>query len=253
MRLMIITIISLCCLLPIATRAELPLDDLAIYMSFDDIQGNKVIDGSANGNDGTIMKASVAKGKGKYGDAMEFKGGDNHVLIKSSNSLSIADEVTISAWVNWNDAPGDGWLTIMANGTQGGPWENYGLFVNRGSRYFYFTLSVGAVAVMNSGDGSTEPEKWTHCVCTYDGKVAKIYVDGDLTNETPHGGKLEARDQDLRLGHRFGSGHWYNGYLDEIVVFSVALDEDQVRKKRVATSRRLLMFRHVENWQPYLG
>ena len=101
------------------------------------------------------MKASVAKGKGKYGNAMEFKGGDNHVLIKSSKSLSIADEVTISAWVNWNDAPGNGWLCVMANGSQGGPWENYGLFVNRGSRYFYFTLSVGgegAHKVMNSGN-----------------------------------------------------------------------------------------------------
>ena len=96
MRLMIIVTVLLSCLLPIATRAELPLDALAFYMSFDDIQGNKVGDGSENGNDGTIMKASVAKDKGKYGNAMEFKGGDNHVLIKSSKSLSIADEVTIS-------------------------------------------------------------------------------------------------------------------------------------------------------------
>ena len=121
MKLMIIAIVLLCCLLPISTRAELPLDDLALYMSFDDIQGNKVMDGSEHGNDGTIMKASLAKGKGKYGDAMEFEGGDNHVLIKNSDSLSIADEVTISAWVNWNDAPGNGWLCVMANGSQGGP------------------------------------------------------------------------------------------------------------------------------------
>ena len=233
MRLTIFVIVLLGCLLPIATRAELPLDDLAIYMSFDDIQGDKVMDGSENGNDGTIMKASVAKGKGKYGNAMEFKGGDNHVLIKSSKSLSIAGEVTISAWVNWNDAPGDGWLCIMANGMQGGPWENYGLFVNRGSRYFYFTLSAGgegAHKVMNSGNGTTEPETWMHCVCTYDGKDAKIYIDGDLINQAPHGLKLVEGDLDLRLGHRGGSGHWYNGLLDEVAVFSVALDEDQVKE-----------------------
>ena len=46
MRLKIIVTVLLCCLLPVATRAELPLDDLALYMSFDDIQGNKVMDGS---------------------------------------------------------------------------------------------------------------------------------------------------------------------------------------------------------------
>ena len=233
MKLTISVIVLLCCLFPIATRAELPLDNLAIYMSFDDVQGDKVMDGSENGNHGTIMKASLAKGKGKYGNAMEFKGGDNHVLIKSSKSLSIDDEVSISAWVNWNDAPGNGWLTVIANGMQGGPWENYGLFVNRGSRYFYFTLSAGgegAHKTMNSGAGTTEPETWMHCVCTYDGKDAKIYVDGDLRNQAPHGLKLVGGDQDLRLGHRGGSGHWYNGLLDEIAVFSVALDEDQVKE-----------------------
>ena len=53
----------LCCLLPIATRAELPLDDLVLYMSFDDVQGNKVMDGSEHGNHGTIVKASLAKGQ----------------------------------------------------------------------------------------------------------------------------------------------------------------------------------------------
>lgn len=65
---------------------------------------------------------------------------------------------------------------------------------------------------------------------TYDGKDAKIYIDGELINEVPHGLELVAGDQDLRLGHRGGSGHWYNGLLDEIAVFSVALDEDQVKE-----------------------
>lgn len=34
----------------------------------------------------------------------------------------------------------------------------------------------------------------------------------------------------IEIGHRGGSGHWYNGLLDEIAVFSVALDEDQVKE-----------------------
>ena len=35
---------------------------------------------------------------------------------------------------------------------------------------------------------------------------------------------------DLRLGHREGSGHSYNELLDEIAVFSVALNEKQVKE-----------------------
>ena len=218
---------------PVVLKAELPFDELALYMSFSQLDGDKVIDESGNKNHGKIEKAKLAKGKGKYGDAMQFKGGDNHVLIKSSKTLSIPDEVTISVWVNWNDAPGDGWLAVLANGKQGGPWENYGLFVNRGSRYFYFTTSLGGEGehkVRNSGNNTTEPEKWTHCVCTYDGKTAKIYVDGELKKEDAQGLKLVGGNVDLRLGHREGSGHWYNGLIDEVAIFSVALNKKQVQE-----------------------
>ena len=169
-----------CCFYSIVAYAELLFDKLALYISFDKIAKDTVIDEFGNKTDGKIIKAKVVAGKGKYGDGMEFKGGNSLVQIKNSKTLSI------SAWVNWNDAPGDGWLCVLANGKQGGPWENYGLFVNRGARYYYFTTSLGvegAHKVRNSGHGITEPKKWMHCVCAYDGKSAKIYVDGELKKD----------------------------------------------------------------------
>ena len=160
-RLIVGLLLLVCFVLPVTLKAELPFDELALYMSFSQLDGDKVIDESGNKNHGKIEKAKLAKGKGKYGDAMEFNGKDSHVLIKNSDSLSISDEVTISVWVNWKDA-GDGWLCVLANGKQGGPWENYGLFVNRGARYYYFTTSLGAEGahkVRNSGNSTTEPKK----------------------------------------------------------------------------------------------
>ena len=116
----VLILIIVCSLaLPILGRTELPLDKLALYMSFDNVSGDTVKDESKHGNNGKIVKASTAKGKGKYGDAMEFNGKDSHVLIKNSDALSISGEVTISVWVNWKDA-GDGWLCVLANGKQGG-------------------------------------------------------------------------------------------------------------------------------------
>ena len=55
-------------------------------MSFDNIKGNKVEDLSSKGNHGEIKKDKVAKGNGKYGDAMEFNGKDSYVEIKHSDS-----------------------------------------------------------------------------------------------------------------------------------------------------------------------
>ena len=104
MKKFLILIIVCSLALPILGRTELPLDKLALYVSFDNVSGDTVKDESKNGNNGKIVKASAAKGKGKYGDAMEFNGKDSHVLIKNSDSLSISGEVTISVWVNWKDA-----------------------------------------------------------------------------------------------------------------------------------------------------
>jgi hypothetical protein len=228
MRKFAISLLILFCFSVIA-QAKLPLDKLALYMSFDKISNDKVLDESENKNDGKIIKAKVAKGKGKYGDAMEFNGKDSFIDIKNSKSLSIPDQVSISAWVNWKNA-GDGWLAVLANGKQGGPWENYGLFVNRGGTYFYFTLSLGGEGehvTQKTAGGDTKDGEWTHCVCTYDGKSAKIYVNGKLKLDQARGAKLIGGKQPLRIGHRNGSGHWYNGLIDEVAVFSVALDDKQ--------------------------
>ena len=65
MKLPISAIVLLCCLLSTATRAELPIDELALYMSFDDIQGNKVMDGSEHGNVEARGKLATTWGKMK--------------------------------------------------------------------------------------------------------------------------------------------------------------------------------------------
>ena len=86
--LLLMSVISLL-LVPTYTRAkvaELPIDNLALYMSFDNIKGNKIEDLSGKGNHGEIKKDKVAKGNGKYGDAMEFNGKNSYVKIKHSDS-----------------------------------------------------------------------------------------------------------------------------------------------------------------------
>ena len=55
-------------------------------------------------------------------------------------------------------------------------------------------------------------------------------IDGELIKEDPAGDKLIGGSVDLRLGHREGSGHWYNGLIDEVAIFSEALNEKQVKE-----------------------
>ncbi len=200
--------------------------ELVAYWTFDEASGDTAFDSSGNGNDGTINGAQW--GQGKYGPALEFNGQDNYVEVPTSGSLEMNSTVSVAAWINWTD-DGDGWLCIMANGQQGGPWENYGLFVNRGGGYLYFTLNLDGGHVTQSAPGGVvAPGEWLHACATWDGSAARIYVNGEMVLEQAQTGTLTPTGLPLRIGHRNGSPHFYNGSVDDVRVYNHALAEAEI-------------------------
>ncbi|MGB2864922.1 MAG: LamG domain-containing protein [Sedimentisphaerales bacterium] len=216
-------LISFVLVLSIAGNASA---DLVSYWTFDEGSGDAVYDTSGNDNNGTINGATW--GVGKYGTALQFNGQDNYVEVPSSNSLEIEENVTIAAWVNWIDA-GDTWICILANGQQNGPWENYGLFVNRSSRFLYFTLSLdGGHVPQQTPNNITVPNEWVHVCATWDGSAARIYVNAEMELEIAQAGTLVPPGLPLRIGHRNGSAHYFNGTLDEVRIYNHALTEAEI-------------------------
>jgi len=196
------------------------------HWKFDEGAGATAYDSSGNGNDGTIHGAEWDDGK--YGEALHFNGADNYVEVPTSDSLEMDDKVTVSAWINWTDA-GDSWLCVMANGQQNGPWENYGLFVNRTSRFVYLTLSLdGDHVTQRTPDNVVEPDEWVHVGATWDGSVARIYANGVMELEQVQTGQLVPPGLPLRIGHRNGSSHYYNGSIDDVQIYDRVLTEQEL-------------------------
>jgi hypothetical protein len=219
----LIYLISFALVLIIAGNASA---DLVSYWTFDEGAGDAVYDTSGNDNNGTINGATW--GVGKYGAALQFNGQDNYVEVPSSNSLEIDDNVTIAAWINWIDA-GDTWICILANGQQNGPWENYGLFVNRDGGFLYFTLSLdGGHVTQQTPNDITVPNEWVHVCATWDGSAARIYVNGQMELEIVQSGTLVPPGLPLRIGHRDGSAHYFNGTIDEVRIYNHALAEAEI-------------------------
>jgi hypothetical protein len=218
-----ISLISFFLVLSITVNASAVL---VAYWTFDEGSGNAVYDTSGNDNNGTIYGATW--GVGKYGTALQFNGQDNYVEVPSSDSLEIDGNVTIAAWINWIDT-GDTWLGILANGQQNGPWENYGLFVNRSSRFLYFTLSLdGGHVTQQTPNDITVPNEWVHVCASWDGSAARIYVNGQMELETVQSGTLVPPGLPLRIGHRNGSPHYFNGTIDEVRIYNHALEEAEI-------------------------
>jgi hypothetical protein len=210
--------------------AKIEKEDIAGFWLCDEGSGDTAKDSSGNGNNGKLNNVKWDK-NGKFGGALSFTGSNNWVEVPANASLNLS-EVTVLAWFKYIDA-GDGWLAILANGTQNGPWENYGLFINRGGRYLYFCLSLGAegqATCPQTSNNVIEPEKWTHTAASYDGNTARIYVNGEEKFKVDKGQKLVPGKQPLRIGHRNGSTHFYNGLMDEVAVFNRALKPDEIKQ-----------------------
>ncbi|HCO92690.1 MAG TPA: hypothetical protein DIU00_01860, partial [Phycisphaerales bacterium] len=200
--------------------------DLVAYWTLDEGSGDSIYDISGNDNNGTINGATW--GEGKYGNALQFNGQDNYVEVPSSDSLEIDENVTIATWINWIDA-GDTWICILANGQQNGPWENYGLFINRSSRFVYFTLSLDDEHVpQQTANNITVPNEWVHLCATWDGSTARIYVNGEMELEIAKPGTLTSPGLPLRIGHRSGSAHYFNGTIDEVRIYNNVLTKPKI-------------------------
>ena len=194
-----------CCVLVLGWVANASANLMA-YWNLDEGTGTVVRDRSGNGNHGTVHGA--VWGDGRYKGALEFNGVNDYVEVPTSDRLEIEGNVAIAAWIRWLDA-GDTWLCVLANGQQNGPWENYGLFVNRTSRFVYFTLSLGGEhVVQQTPNNATEPDTWQHVCATWDGFAARIYVNGEMRLEQARTGALVPPRVPLRIGHRNGSSHY---------------------------------------------
>ena len=76
-------------------------DSLVLYLSFDKLNGDVVEDLSGKGNDGTVTGDADWVQDGRAGAGMLFKEIelDGVVIVKGSESLAIAESLTVEMWV----------------------------------------------------------------------------------------------------------------------------------------------------------
>ena len=116
--------------------AKIDLKENAVAVwSFDEGSGNKVKDGSGNGNDGELQGGPKWI-KGKYGQALDFNGVGAYVNIKSNpRFVPKSNQVTAVAWVFMK---GVGKVSIVENNA-----DNWGIrFSSIPKLDAYVTISV---------------------------------------------------------------------------------------------------------------
>ncbi len=161
-----------------------------------------------------------------------FDGGvGSYLSVPDSTDFTI-NTITLSLWLK-PDTTSEGGASLVCKGTGGGGevWciDVYGSTY----RFFFYPSGGGGLAVQVIGTSSITTD-WTQVTATYDGKIARLYVNGKEEAESAYEGLLDSNTHDISIGCRqSGGGDYdacYHGLIDDVKIYDGALSPAEVLK-----------------------
>ncbi len=210
----------LLCLTVMATfgEARAAAPDFVVYLPLDEDTGDKVVDASGNGHDGTIV-GSTKRISGKYGRAVELTAAGAEIQVPDDKALDGMKALTIEFWVRQDTHQATGIIQKGAN------WPDISYLMQPWSdQQIYFGVKdTSSRAITKPGDYPLK--EWYHLAGTYDGSTLKIYINGEEKASAPAPVK-EVPDtiEPLQVGNRL------IGNIDEFVLYSRALSAAEIQK-----------------------
>jgi hypothetical protein len=215
-------------LAPISAATTLKLgpsnNGLVGWWKFDEGTGTRATDSSGSGKTGTLV-SSPTWVAGKLGGAINFNGSTNYVSASSFPALSAGAPFTISAWVYLASGAGSFPMIVDAN-TSSSAWF-FGVNIGSGS-HAGLNLYLGSGTMQTTNNTAFTTNTWHHVVGTYDGSVAKVYVDNVLLS-TSSSGTSAAKLSGLLVGNGTAAGNsFWKGNIDDLRIYNRALSAAEV-------------------------
>lgn len=177
---------------------------------------------------------------GRFGQSSVFNGSSSNIELPNS-SLGITDSsnFSISYWFNTNSTTQDNQSVVWANASNAG--ARFGTGLNSpsqgGDTSVFFGMPInGSFTYINSGTSAFTANTWVHVVCVKSSTTGmSLYVDNVLkaTNTGATGsGSATATGKNTIGSYYTGGPHgsFFNGSIDQVRIYSTALDSGQVTK-----------------------
>ncbi len=219
----VLVIIGFCIL---SVEADLSDPTISVYYNFDG-EGETITDSSVNGNHGKIVGGETRE-EGVFGMAIALETNTWIDMNGPEFKNGPVDGFTLSAWIN-HTGSSDPQTLLDAIGTDHASGLFHVEIRPAGVRWFHRDGDNATVFNINPGS-VIEANKWVHFTGTYDSESGdiKLYVDGEETHSGTGTGKLSNNwGVTAGIGHH-KEGRWFEGLLDEYIIFSRALPQDEI-------------------------
>lgn len=166
------------------------------------------------------------------GNALDFNGSDDYVNVGNDNSLNTGNTLTIEAWIKPDDLTTRQGIFSTRKDNAAGCFQLEVGPGNGGTKRISITGTGTWVA--QTGNNVLTLGKWNHIVYTRIGDGAgthKIYVNGklqSLVSDDPY--SFIDNSSDKLIGASTVSSGFFNGQIDELRLWNIALDSIQIRE-----------------------
>jgi len=210
----------------------------ALYLPFDEGNGDTAYDKSVNKNNGDLAgSGSTCPGAAacptptstaKFGKALSFDGSDDYVSVGNGASLNISGAITIEAWIYWKGVSAS--LQQIAVGREdswrfGYQTPNSSIFGFAASSPYSAGWTPTVVVPANS---------WAYVTFTYDPLLpsnnSKIYLNGVLSGQEDASGNLNIASS-IYIGKRDTAVYPFNGLIDEVKIYPFALTPLEIKEE----------------------
>lgn len=192
-------------------------------------------DSSGVGNDGVLI-GDASFVDGKFGKALSLDGDGDALDVANFTGINSSSQFTVSVWANL--------VTLgQSSADDGALFSNVGNSALLWANYDATTAPIPMSMSYNVGDISDNSNRvdgpadllvdnvWHHVVGVMDGAIRKIYVDGlmvaEVTNSAQQSITIDGEQVQVG-GWDNHSNQWFNGMVDDVRVYDVALTDEEV-------------------------
>lgn len=182
--------------------------------------------------DNTVLKRTSPRWTpGLSGRALQLDGGQC-IDVPHDPRLE-PKELTLAAWIRLQQFPNGRDRRSWVVSKNKNEWENghYGIVLRDDGKVGAY-LNIGGTQ-RNGFDAFTGPDTlqlgaWHHVAMTYDGDVLLVYCDGREAARTSIGRERQSGSGHLSIGRRPDGYTYYQGQIDEVMLFDRALSQQDI-------------------------
>jgi hypothetical protein len=217
------------------SNVNLLATNLVAYYSFDADTSTTSYDLTNNNFDGTYT-GNAYSGDGLFEKSLILDGDGDYIELGSPipTGLRITQPISISAWINTKDTNKD--QTILCSSDTNFQNIIYCVRVLGGNIYVQHAVSNSFGRFQTNSVPISQNDTWYHVTIVRNSTTSPygvVYVDGQQVAVTQVGTTAVSYSggQALRIGRLglfTGNAEFFNGSIDEVMIFSKALNETEV-------------------------